>query len=87
MKYILVLLVILFAVWLWQHNRRNEQRDEAASRRPPVSPPPPPVARTPQPMVACAHCGLHLPADEAVTSAPAGLHYCSESHRRLGEPG
>ena len=33
-------------------------------------------------MVACAHCGLHFPASEAVTDY-AGTIYCGEDHRRL----
>ena len=33
-------------------------------------------------MVACAHCGLHVPESESVRSA--GEFFCSEEHRRLG---
>ncbi|MQR02192.1 PP0621 family protein [Glaciimonas soli] len=33
-------------------------------------------------MVACAHCGLHFPASEAVTDH-SGAIFCSEEHRRL----
>ena len=33
-------------------------------------------------MVACAHCGLHFPASEAVTDY-AGTVFCGEEHRRL----
>jgi uncharacterized protein len=32
-------------------------------------------------MVACAHCGLHVPESEGVR---AGGFFCSEEHRRLG---
>lgn len=35
----------------------------------------------PERMVACAHCGIHLPESESVTSG--AKHYCSEEHRRL----
>jgi uncharacterized protein len=34
-------------------------------------------------LVACAHCGVHLPRSEA-RQAPGGL-YCSEEHARLGK--
>ena len=34
-------------------------------------------------MLACAHCGLHLPARDALVDA-AGQPYCSEAHRRAG---
>jgi uncharacterized protein len=30
-------------------------------------------------MVACAHCGVHLPRSDAL--AARGLHYCSATHR------
>jgi uncharacterized protein len=30
-------------------------------------------------MVACAHCGVHLPRGDAVGAR--GLHYCSPAHR------
>lgn len=35
-----------------------------------------------RPMVACAHCGIRLPADEAVMRA--GQPYCGESHADAG---
>jgi uncharacterized protein len=35
-------------------------------------------------MVACAHCGLHLPAAEALPGGQ-GEHYCSLEHRVAGE--
>ena len=33
-------------------------------------------------MVACAHCGLHVPESEGVRGG--GEFYCSDEHRRLG---
>lgn len=36
----------------------------------------------PERMVACAHCGVHIPESESLASL--GNHYCSEEHRRLG---
>jgi uncharacterized protein len=35
-------------------------------------------------MVACAHCGLHLPATDAV-QGKQGI-YCSNAHRQAREP-
>ena len=34
---------------------------------------------------ACAHCGLHVPASDALVDLtdPAGACYCCEAHRRL----
>ena len=34
-----------------------------------------------QRMVQCAHCGVYVPESGAV--AAAGLHFCSDEHRRL----
>ena len=67
MKWLLVLLVVLFGVWLWR------------SRRPPP-PPARPRGRAAAEMVRCAACGLHLPQAEALTT-PRGA-YCSAEHRR-----
>jgi uncharacterized protein len=78
MKYLLVLAVIVVAIWLW----RKARREELHSRTPP--PPPPPAPGTiapPQAMLRCAHCGLHLPAADAVRG-PDGAAYCSAAHRQ-----
>lgn len=82
MKFLLILLVILLAAWLWRSGRTAEppaQRPGGPTRRPSTR------QATPQDMVRCAHCGLHLPLSEAVASTSA--HYCSVEHRRLAEPG
>lgn len=73
MKYLLVALVILAAIHIWRNNRRR------------AAPPPAPKQRLrkPEDMVTCAHCGLHLPASDAISS-PDRLHYCSSEHRSLG---
>lgn len=76
MKFLLVLVVVLVAVWIWRHNRAEQARAEPPPRR---QPPPP------APMVACRHCGIHLPLDHAVAGTLG--YYCSTGHLRLGEPG
>lgn len=78
MKYLLVLGVVLFAIWLWRHNRATEARDQEA-QRPPPKPQPPTVAH----MVACAHCGVHLPQQDAVLGQRGT--YCSLAHRQASE--
>jgi uncharacterized protein len=40
-----------------------------------------PAAPAPEPMVACARCGLHVPRSESVEAA--GRHYCCPEHQRL----
>ncbi|BEP57503.1 uncharacterized protein J2W25_000935 [Variovorax boronicumulans] len=82
MKYLLVLAVVWVAIWLWRKNRREEMRDaqqerakKAQQRTPAVGPP--------QAMVRCAHCGLHLPAADALPG-PDGAVFCSAAHRQAG---
>ena len=78
MKYLLVLAVVLVAFWIWRNNRRAEREAAAPPSTPRAAP-----SGSPSAMVACRHCGLHLPAAEAVTGA-AGVYCCAE-HRRLAE--
>ena len=70
MKYLVLLLVlaVVYAVW------RNNNRPSAPPPR--KAPPLPP----PQDMVACQHCGLHLPRSEALTHGKH--HYCCAEHQR-----
>lgn len=53
--------------------------------RGPQTPPPaaPPKSARPQAMLACAHCGVHLPQADVVADA-AGRAYCSDAHRLAG---
>jgi uncharacterized protein len=74
MKYLLVLLVVVVAVGIW----RSKRRAEVAEQTRPASPP------SAQTMVACAHCGLHLPQADAVSDA-SGKIFCSAEHRRLAQ--
>jgi uncharacterized protein len=70
MKYILVLVVVWVGYQLW---RRARIADQAAKERPPQ-----PV-NTPMAMVACAHCGTHLPQTEALSDN--GHFFCNVEHR------
>jgi uncharacterized protein len=74
MKYLLILLVILAVVWLLRSSARGRKQHNTAR---------PKGAQHAQRMVECAHCGLHLPASEAVMGAE-GRAYCSEAHRLAG---
>jgi uncharacterized protein len=75
LKYATVFLVLLFAWWIWRKNRR------AAA---------PPVERAPKKdavdgvlMLQCAHCGVHLPSNEAVQGKR--MAYCSLAHKAKAE--
>lgn len=80
MKYLVLLLVLLVAVAWLAIGRRRDRRDESTA--PPAPPRQAPQAR-PATMLACAHCGVHLPGSEALRDAE-GRAYCSEAHRLVG---
>ncbi|BAL97572.1 PP0621 family protein [Rubrivivax gelatinosus] len=75
MKYLLVFAVVGIVLWLMFGRERRAA--PPPKRRRPAAP------AAPVEMVACAHCGVHLPADEAVADA-AGRRYCGEAHRLAG---
>lgn len=77
MKFFLLLGLFLLVVWLVRGGRRS---------RPPRADPPPTADEAPaardlgrEEIVACVHCGVHLPQSEAV-AAPAGW-FCGQAHR------
>ena len=67
MKYLFWLLVILLVWWAWRRTQASGTRQS------------PPAAPATQEMVTCAHCGIHLPHDEAVAGTRG--QYCSPAHR------
>ncbi len=71
MKYLIVLLVVVAVGW-WLASRRPK----AVARRQQQQ------AAKPQAMLSCTHCGVHLPASEAVVDGSGS--YCSEAHRLAG---
>lgn len=73
MKYLIWLLVILVAIWVYKRSRNPKD----------VTPNPGPAASGPSNMVSCVHCGLHLPQDEAVLGEK-GI-YCSTEHRAAAQ--
>ena len=72
MKYLVLLAVLAIAYMVWRNARLENRKDD---RRPPP-------AGTPQEMVSCPVCGLHLPKPDAVRGSD-GLFYCSNEHRLL----
>jgi len=66
MKWLVVLAVVGIGLWLLLRGRTP--RRGAAPR--------------PQAMVECAHCGVHVPAADAVLGGASV--YCSEAHRLAG---
>jgi uncharacterized protein len=79
MKFLLWLIVgALFVVWLL----RNKKSPPPTRARQPSSNADTENAET---MLQCRHCGIHIPASEAVLDS-AGTAFCSESHRLLHAP-
>jgi uncharacterized protein len=73
----LLLLVLAGLCWMWWRHRRVSSRagDQASGQTPPNP--------SPQAMVDCPVCGLHLPRADAVAGRLGA--YCSEDHRARHE--
>ena len=70
MKYLVLLMVLAVAVGLWKSRRpANSGAAKAA----------PPAPTLPQDMVACDHCGLHVPRAEALVQGHRA--YCCAEHQ------
>lgn len=83
MKYLVLLAILAVVLTLFFGSKRR--------MKPPAPPPAPPPAQPPAPkapeaaqMLACAHCGVHLPRGEASFDV-AGRPFCSPEHR-VGGP-
>lgn len=77
-KFIVLLVVVFLIVWLVRGGRPGR------SVPGPTMPPSPPAdagkpAAMPDTIVACAHCGLHLPKADALPGR--GGVFCGEAHR------
>ncbi|WIM05347.1 MAG: PP0621 family protein [Candidatus Nitricoxidivorans perseverans] len=70
MAKIVFFILIVFAAWLF-----FRARGRAAPR---CQEPP---AASPEAMVSCARCGVHVPMSESLEAA--GRRYCSQEHLRL----
>jgi len=68
MKYLLLFAFLAVVWWVWSKRQATGQSETSARRDP-----------TPEKMVTCAHCGVHLPESEGV--AEGDRVYCSEAHR------
>lgn len=73
---LLVVIVALAVLWLLLRGLVRRAKGEGQQPR---KPPP----ATPQAMLACAHCGVHLPRDEALPGR--GGVFCGEAHRAAYE--
>lgn len=67
MKYLLLFAFLAVVWWLW--SKRRVTGDDASPHQHPA----------PEKMVACAHCGVHLPESEGIVVGDRV--YCSDAHR------
>ena len=72
MKIVIFLVAVVLLLWLL----RKAATRRTSGRRPRT---PGDASGTPQPMLACAQCGVHLPRDEALPGR--GGVFCGEAHR------
>lgn len=72
MKYLVVALVVIVMLWLLLGRARRAPRQRGRSATPPAA----------STFVVCAHCGVHVPAADAVHDG--ALRYCSDAHRLAG---
>jgi uncharacterized protein len=74
MKYLLILVILLAAIFIWRNNRKTattlRKAEEARSKT--------------VDMVACRWCGVHIPVTDAVTGKYGS--YCSAAHQLKAEP-
>jgi uncharacterized protein len=75
MKFLLLFFIFMVLLWQWRQARQPKVRQAARKDRgkPAV-----------EEMVACAQCGVHLPATDAVRGTKG--HYCNAAHRQAREP-
>lgn len=69
MKYLLLVLLVLLVIWALKRGRVGNKPKPSDKTE----------SQAPSEMITCAHCGIHLPKEEAV-SGQKGL-YCSTEHR------
>ena len=83
MKFVIVIVVILFVVWLWRNSRDRvtRERNEQGSRPGPEGKP---QLAEPQDMVRCPVCALHLPRVDALAGPGGQLYCCAEHSRQAG---
>ena len=74
MKYLVLFAVLAVVYAVWRAQRRASAPRQGNTQRPPIAPP--------QDMVRCAHCGVHLPQNHALSSGQAW--YCSQPHLEQG---
>jgi uncharacterized protein len=76
MKFALFVLAIMVLLWLLRSTVRRRMP-------PPAQKPAPTPSTSAEAMLSCAHCGLHLPRNEALPGR--GGVFCGDAHRKAFE--
>jgi len=74
MKILLFVIAVVVLLWLLRGTASRRRNGGTAKSPPPTAP---------QPVIACAYCGVHLPRDEALPGR--GGVFCGEAHRTAFE--
>ncbi|MBA4741541.1 MAG: hypothetical protein H2060_02385 [Azoarcus sp.] len=74
MRTILILILLLILYWWARRALADRHRRKPGKRKG--------TKTGPERMLACEHCGVHIPESEGVQDASG--FYCSDEHRRLG---
>ena len=82
MKFFVYLALFFVLVWLFRRGWGARRRVDAA-REDSRPLPPEPAPSAAEEIVACAHCGVHLPKSEAVSGAAEW--FCGPAHRLAHE--
>ena len=72
MRVVIVVLVVAIILWLLTARSRSRARSGKGAHKP----------EQPESFARCAHCGVHLPLNDAVVDR--GIVFCSEAHRLAG---
>lgn len=76
MKFLLWLGIVIVVIWAFRTNKKQQRSAPSSPQHAPGSKAEHKGAES---MVCCAHCGVYIPASEAISHA--GALYCSAQHR------
>jgi uncharacterized protein len=72
MKIVVFVIAVVVLLWLLRGTTARRRPDPGAGKQ-----------QSPQQMIACAYCGVHLPRDEALPGR--GGVFCGDAHRAAFE--
>ncbi len=77
MKLILILAAVLIGIWLFRANRRSDPGSTGKKQQPPSA------SASPQDMVRCQLCDVHLPMIDSIQGRRGS--YCCPEHLKRAE--